>query len=59
MIREGLHETLTRVVDAVHDIGAAVHEAFFAAAVRTTQRQCVVKLPTPAPAGMTQTQSQS
>ena len=61
VIREGLHETLTRVVDAVHDIGAAVHEAFFAAAVRTTQRQCVVKLPTPAPvaAGMTQTQSQS
>ena len=61
VIREGLHETLTRVVDAVHDIGAAVHEAFFAAAVRTAQRQCVVNLPPPAPvpAGMTQTQSQS
>jgi len=61
VIREGLHETLTRVVDAVHDIGAEVHEAFFAAAVRPAPRQCVVKLP-PAPArsaGMTQTQSQS
>ncbi|HEY1192064.1 MAG TPA: alpha-E domain-containing protein [Gemmata sp.] len=34
VIREGLHETLTHVVDSVHGIGNAIHEAFFAADVR-------------------------
>ena len=45
VIREGLHETLTRVVDSVHDIGVAIHSTFFAAAV--------------VPVGLTQYQSQT
>jgi uncharacterized alpha-E superfamily protein len=34
VIREGLHESLTHVVDSVHEIGEAIHRAFFAAEVR-------------------------
>ena len=34
VIREGLHETLTHVVDSVHEIGDAIHATFFAADVR-------------------------
>ncbi|HJZ56999.1 MAG TPA: alpha-E domain-containing protein, partial [Gemmataceae bacterium] len=34
VIREGLHEALTHVVDSVHQIGDAIHRAFFAAEVR-------------------------
>lgn len=34
IIREGLHETLTRVVDSVHGIGDAIHREFFAADIR-------------------------
>lgn len=34
VVREGLHEVLTHVVDSVHRIGDAVHETFFAADVR-------------------------
>ncbi len=45
VIREGLHETLTRVVDSVHEIGVAIHSTFFAAAV--------------VPVGLTQYQSQT
>ena len=45
VIREGLHETLTRVVDSVHEIGVAIHSTFFAAAV--------------VPVGITQYQSQT
>jgi uncharacterized alpha-E superfamily protein len=51
VIRDGLHETLTHVVDSVHGIGEAIHAAFFAADIRPPAR--------PAPAEMTQTQSQS
>ena len=29
IIREGLHESLTHVVDSVHDIGAAIHGTYF------------------------------
>jgi uncharacterized alpha-E superfamily protein len=29
VIRAGLHETLTSVVDRIHDIGAAVHQTYF------------------------------
>ena len=57
VIRDGLHETLTHVVDSVHGIGEAIHAAFFAADVHPPGPKA------PAPkvetAGMTQTQSQS
>jgi uncharacterized alpha-E superfamily protein len=56
VIRDGLHETLTHVVDSVHGIGEAIHAAFFAAEIRTPGWQAV---PAPSPGGMTQTQSQS
>lgn len=29
LIRAGLHETLTRVVDSTHEIGAAIHRTYF------------------------------
>ena len=57
VIREGLHETLTRVVDSVHEVGAAIHAAFFAADLRPTPTQ-LQSLPT-AHAAATQTQSQA
>ena len=34
VIRQGLHESLTHVVDSVHGIGEAVHKTFFAAEVK-------------------------
>lgn len=34
VIRDGLHESLTRVVDGVHEVGGAIHHAFFAAEFR-------------------------
>ncbi len=37
VIRDGLHETLTHVVDAVHDIGESIHRTFFAAEFRPPQ----------------------
>jgi uncharacterized alpha-E superfamily protein len=53
VIREGLHETLTHVVDSVHTIGDAIHRTFFAAEVkpppRMTQSQTL--------GGMSQSQS--
>jgi uncharacterized alpha-E superfamily protein len=54
VIREGLHETLTHVVDSVHGIGEAIHAAFFAADVRPP-----AKTPKTAVSGMSQSQSQS
>ncbi|MCU0704245.1 MAG: alpha-E domain-containing protein [Fimbriiglobus sp.] len=39
VIREGLHETLTHVVDSVHDIGQSVHTTFFSPPARMTQAQ--------------------
>ncbi len=56
VIRDGLHETLTHVVDSVHDIGAAIHAAFFAADIRPPGPKA---LPAAEPAGMSQSQSQS
>lgn len=50
VIREGLHETLTHVVDSVHDIGASIHATFFNPPTRMTQTQSM--------GGMTQSQSQ-
>ena len=47
VIRGGLHEALTHVVDTVHSIGEAIHKTFFAAHV----------LPPTKPAGQGQTQS--
>ncbi len=29
LVRTGLHESLTRVIDSIHEIGAAVHRTFF------------------------------
>ena len=55
--REGLHETLTRVVDSVHEVGAAIHAAFFAADLRPTPTR--PQSPPTAHAGATQTQSQA
>ncbi len=55
MIRDGLHETLTHVVDSVHGIGEAIHATFFAADIRPPGP----KAPAPVAAEMTQTQSQS
>jgi len=52
VIRGGLHETLTRVVDAVHEIGESIHKTFFAAEVNTPP---VRRLPSLA--SMTQSQS--
>lgn len=49
VIREGLHETLTHVVDAVHAVGASIHTTFFNPPSRMTQTQ--------ATGGMTQSQS--
>ncbi|MDY3562931.1 alpha-E domain-containing protein [Gemmata sp. JC673] len=54
VIREGLHETLTHVVDSVHRIGEAVHATFFAADVRPPGSGV-----RPGPATATQSQSQS
>jgi uncharacterized alpha-E superfamily protein len=51
VIREGLHESLTHVVDSVNRIGEAIHATFFAADLRPPAL--------PAPFGMSQTQSQS
>jgi uncharacterized alpha-E superfamily protein len=34
VIRDGMHETLTHVVDSVHRIGEAIHAVYFAADVR-------------------------
>lgn len=48
LIREGLHESLTHVVDSVHAIGDSIYHAFFAAEFRPPQ-----------PSSQTQRQSQS
>ena len=53
VIRDGLHETLTHVVDSVHRIGEAIHATFFAADVRPPGAKAAP------PAAMTQSQSQS
>ena len=59
VIRDGLHETLTHVVDSVHEIGAAIHATFFAADVRPPDSKAPTAPPATATATMTQTQSQS
>lgn len=51
VIREGLHETLTHVVDSVHAVGGSIHETFFNPPTRMTQTQ------TQTMGGMTQSQS--
>jgi uncharacterized alpha-E superfamily protein len=48
VIREGLHEALTHVVDSVHAIGASVHTTFFNPPTTMTQTQTT--------GGMTQSQ---
>ncbi len=48
VIREGLHETLTHVVDSVHAIGHSIHTTFFNPPTRMTQTQTM--------GGMTQSQ---
>lgn len=55
VIREGLHQTLTRVVDSVHGIGQAIHAAFFAADIRPPAAQAQPAVS----GGMTQSQSQA
>jgi uncharacterized alpha-E superfamily protein len=55
VVREGLHETLTHVVDTVHKIGNAVHAEFFAGDV--TPPPTAPPAP-PKPVGMSQSQSQ-
>ena len=55
VIREGLHETLTHVVDSVHTIGDAIHATFFAGDVRPP---APTKAPGPVASGTSQTQSQ-
>jgi uncharacterized alpha-E superfamily protein len=57
VIREGLHETLTHVVDSVHRIGDAIHTTFFAADVRPAAP--AAPPPTTGVGSMTQSQSQS
>jgi uncharacterized alpha-E superfamily protein len=49
VIREGLHETLTHVVDSVHAIGDSVHATFFHPPTKMAQTQTL--------GGMTQSQS--
>jgi uncharacterized alpha-E superfamily protein len=53
VVRDGMHEALTHVVDSVNKIGEAIHASFFAAEVkppaRTSQTQSL--------AGMSQTQA--
>jgi uncharacterized alpha-E superfamily protein len=56
VIREGLHEVLTHVVDSVHRVGEAIHTAFFAGDVRPP---VVPPVAPDAPAGKAQRQSQS
>jgi uncharacterized alpha-E superfamily protein len=36
VVRAGLHETLTRVVNCIHDIGEAIHRTYFDVRVRRT-----------------------
>ncbi len=55
VIREGLHETLTHVVDSVHEIGNAIHRTFFAAEVKPPQLAKPAQ--TQSASGMSQTQS--
>lgn len=43
VIRQGLHESLTRVVNSTHDLGEAIHRTYFDVRVPT--------LPAPRPAG--------
>lgn len=50
VIRDGLHESLTHVVDSIHEIGDAVHHAYFAAEFEPPA-------PTQAQDGRTQTQA--
>jgi uncharacterized alpha-E superfamily protein len=54
VIRDGLHECLTHVVDGVHEIGDAVHRTFFAAEVRPP---APLAGQTQSLGGMTQTQA--
>lgn len=54
IIREGLHETLTHVVDTVHRIGDAIHAAFFSGEARPP-----APVATQATGNMIQSQSQS
>jgi len=56
VIREGLHEALTHVVDSVNDIGAAIHTTFFAAEIRPPEPRTKQ---TQTPGAMTQTQTQA
>lgn len=39
VIGDGLHESLTHIVEAIHDIGDAIHRTFFAAELKPPQRQ--------------------
>jgi uncharacterized alpha-E superfamily protein len=50
VVREGLHESLTHIVDRTHEIGDAVHRTFFAAGVKPPARW-------PAASGMNQSQA--
>jgi uncharacterized alpha-E superfamily protein len=60
VIRTGLHETLTHVVDTVHQIGIAVHATFFAADVRPpAPPPAPASEPEPEPAPGPQAQSQT
>ncbi|HEX4611714.1 MAG TPA: alpha-E domain-containing protein [Urbifossiella sp.] len=55
VIRDGLHEALTHVVDSVYTIGEAIHASFFAAELKPPLR--ATQTQTQTPAGMSQTQA--
>ena len=57
MIRDGLHESLTHVVDTVHDIGGAIHRTFFAGEVHPPSAMPTSMKQTQTLGGMTQTQA--
>ena len=39
VFRDGLHESLTQIVDAIHGIGESIHHTFFAAEMKPAQFQ--------------------
>jgi uncharacterized alpha-E superfamily protein len=39
LIRNGLHESLTHIVDTIHEIGNSIHHTFFAAEMKPPQSQ--------------------
>ena len=39
VVREGLHETFTYVVDQTHEIGEAIHRTFFAAEMKPPAKE--------------------